>query len=134
MSNETDVLQAIRLHLSTNNEIIMWRNPSGALYDKDGRLIRYGLGHTSSKSIGSSDLIGARSIIITPAMVGRRIAIFCAIEVKNPGAHTKPDLLERQTNFLRVVREAGGIAGFASSVAEAESIINASPGHQPEPA
>lgn len=129
---ESDTLAAIRLHLSTDPEIIMWRNASGALFDKDGRLIRYGLGHTSSKSIGSSDLIGPRSVIITPAMVGRRIALFCAIEVKNPGAHTKPDLLERQTNFLRVVRESGGLAGFADSISDADAIINGasgSPGH-----
>lgn len=55
---------------------------------------------------GSSDLIGWRSVIITPDMVGQRRAIFAAKEVKTQGVPTSDD----QCNFLRQVRAAGGIA------------------------
>jgi len=125
LSNETDVLQAIRLHLSTNPDILLWRNQVGALPTKDGRLIRFGLGHVSKETSGSSDLIGPRSVIVTAAMVGKRIAIFTALEAKDPGGHTDPARLARQANYIRVVIEAGGLAGFVSSIAEAEEIINA---------
>jgi len=111
LSNETDVLQAIRLHLSFNPDILLFRNNVGALKDRDGRLIKYGL------SPGSSDLIGF--------MRRSGVAIFLAIEVKAPGAYTDPKRLAAQTNFIRIIKEAGGIAGFASSVQEAEEIINA---------
>ncbi len=55
---------------------------------------------------GSSDLIGWKSVVITPEMVGRRVAVFKAKEVKTPGTVTSDD----QFNFLRQVRAAGGIA------------------------
>lgn len=54
---------------------------------------------------GASDLIGWRSIIITPAMVGKRIAQFCAFETKVMG-NPSPD----QSTFLAAVERDGGIA------------------------
>jgi len=124
--SESDIKQAARLHLASNPNVLLWLNPIG--YDKRAHQ-HYGIGGP-----GGSDTVGSVSIIITPAMVGRKIAVLLAIEFKKPGAWTEPKRLKAQQNYIRVVREAGGIAGFASSVAEAESIINASPGHQPEPA
>lgn len=55
---------------------------------------------------GSSDLIGWHSIEITPEMVGRRIAVFTAIEGKTGRTQTT----EEQGNFLDAVRAGGGIA------------------------
>lgn len=107
--SETDVSQAIRLHLGMNPNVLLWRNNVGALPDRDGRLVKYGLGP------GSSDLIG----VVTDKGIG----IFLAIETKKPGARTDPKRLEAQKNFIRVVRAAGGRAGFASNIQEAEDII-----------
>lgn len=58
---------------------------------------------------GSSDLIGWTSVEITPGMVGRRLAVFTAVEVKKPGG--KPTA--EQLNFLQRVQDAGGIAVLA---------------------
>lgn len=54
---------------------------------------------------GSSDLIGFLPITITQEMVGRRIAVFVASEVKSDGGVLRTE----QRNFLNVVNEAGGI-------------------------
>jgi len=67
---------------------------------------------------GSSDLIGWKSVQITPDMIGKRVAIFTAVEVK---AGTRPT--QEQLVFIEQVRKAGGIAGIARSPEEASSLL-----------
>lgn len=69
---------------------------------------------------GSSDIVGWKSVTITPDMVGRRVALFLAGEVKNPNGGK---LREAQRNFLRVVSEAGGLAAEVRSDAEAMAVF-----------
>ena len=90
----------------------LWRNNTGALKDQRGQLVRYGL------CPGSSDLIGFRTVVITPNMVGQRIAVFAAVEVKDRGRPT-----EQQQAFINLVQQAGGLAGVARSVPDALSIL-----------
>jgi hypothetical protein len=90
----------------------LWRNNTGALKDARGQLVRYGL------CPGSSDLIGFRTIVITPDMVGQRIAVFSAVEVKDRGKAT-----EQQQAFINLVHQAGGMAGIARSVPDALAIL-----------
>jgi hypothetical protein len=90
----------------------LWRNNVGALRDQRGQLVRYGL------CPGSSDLIGLRTVVVTPDMVGQRIALFCAVEVKDRGRPT-----EQQQAFINLVQQAGGRAGIARSVPDALSIL-----------
>jgi hypothetical protein len=91
---------------------ILFRNNTGTAYQgrrgivngmimlSDPRPISFGL------CVGSSDLIGWTEIIVTPDLVGKKIAIFTAVEVKNEkGRATK-----EQLKFLQAVRNAGGIA------------------------
>jgi hypothetical protein len=78
----------------------------------NGRLVRFGL-HK-----GSSDLIGITPVTITPDMIGKRMGIFTAIEVKTPKG--KPT--DEQINFIQRVRDLGGFAGVARSVEEALEI------------
>lgn len=55
---------------------------------------------------GFSDLIGFDSIIITPEMVGKRVAVFVASEVKaTPNDKLKKD----QVNFKNLIVKMGGI-------------------------
>lgn len=68
---------------------------------------------------GSGDLIGWTSVTVTPAMVGRRVAIFTSIEAKQGGG--RPN--KQQRTWLQNVKEAGGIAGIARSEAEARELI-----------
>ena len=91
----------------------LWRNNTGALRDSRGQLVRYGL------CPGSSDLIGFRSIVLTPEMVGQRVAVFAAVEVKDRSRPT-----QQQEAFIALVQRGGGMAGIARSVPDALSILH----------
>jgi len=108
---ETTLQQQIRLALGTNPDARIFRNQVGSLPDpRTGRLVTFGLAR------GSADLIGWRSITVTPAMVGTRLAIFTSIEVKTPTGRVRPE----QQAWLETVQQAGGIAIVARSVPDAE--------------
>lgn len=114
MNPETDLQQRIRLALGTHPEARLFRNSVGSLPDpRSGRLVQFGLAR------GSADLIGWRTLVITPDMVGRRIAVFTSIEVKTTTGRLTP----AQHAWLGVVRGAGGIAGVARSVPDSLQII-----------
>ena len=70
-------------------------------------------------SPGGSDLIGYRRVRVTPEMVGQEIAQFAAVEVKTPRGRVRPE----QQQFIEHIRSAGGIAGIARSVAEAQELL-----------
>lgn len=61
--------------------------------------------------VGASDTIGWTPIVITPEMVGKKVAVFTACEVKTGRLKTTTD----QDNFLTVLRNSGGIAIVARS-------------------
>lgn len=72
---------------------------------------------------GSSDMVGLHPVLVTEQMVGSRLAVFTGIEAKTKrGRATK-----EQENFIRFVRQFGGIAGIARSPDEAVQIIKAGP-------
>lgn len=126
--NETSILQTIRLGLSQspavrifrNNVGTGWagskivRNANGSITIHDPRPLHAGL------CVGSSDLIGWQSVVVTQEMVGKPVAIFLAVEVKRPKKNPTPE----QTNFLERVAAAGGISGVARSVEDARNITN----------
>ena len=115
MSNpETTLQQQIRLALGTHPDTKLFRNQVGSLPDpRTGRLVTFGLAR------GSADLIGWRTVTITPDMVGQQLAVFTSIEVKTPTGRLAP----LQANWLDAVQGAGGIAGVARSVADATNIV-----------
>lgn len=110
--SETDLVRAILLKLSRDH-VRLFRNNVGVLQDIKGNYIRYGLAQ------GSSDLIGFRRIVVEPEMVGNRLAVFVAIECKSESGR----LTAEQQAFLALVNQAGGIAGVARSIEEAEMIL-----------
>jgi hypothetical protein len=115
---ETDLQQRIRLALGTHPDARLFRNQVGSLPDpRTGRLVTFGLAR------GSADLIGWRTVTVTPEMVGQRIAVFTSLEIKTPSGRLSP----AQTHWLHAVRTAGGIAGVARSVADAVVIVQGSP-------
>ena len=85
-----------------HQDVFAGRAPNGTVTLKNARPLHAGL------CIGSSDLIG----------IGSR-GRFLAIEAKVPGGHRTPE----QIAFVEMVRRLGGLAGFASSVEEAEAVI-----------
>lgn len=115
---ETTLQQQIRLAVGTRSDLRLFRNSVGSLPDaRTGRLVTFGLAK------GSADLIGWRTVVVTPEMVGQRIAVFTSIEVKTTTGRLTP----AQHAWLGVVRGAGGIAGVARSVADAHAILQATP-------
>ncbi len=117
MKSESEIQQLIQLegpHLGC----ILMRNNSGAFKDQEGRLVRFGLGNISNKSMKSSDLIGITTITITPDMIGKQVGIFTACEVKSE--EWKPSEAsareKSQNDFLNWVRLRGGIGMMVNSV------------------
>ena len=68
---------------------------------------------------GSSDVIGWRTLTITPDMVGQQVAVFTALEVKTGRAKPTKD----QQRFLDAVTHMGGAADVVRSVADAARIL-----------
>jgi len=112
MASEQTIQQQIRLACS-RGPVRLWRNNTGTLRDQHGRPVSFGL------CPGSADLIGFHTITITPDMVGQQLAVFAAVEVKAERGRPTPE----QTAFLEHVAAAGGLAGIARSVEEAEAIL-----------
>lgn len=110
--SEQAIQQRIRLACS-RGRVRLWRNNTGRLRDERGQLVTFGL------CPGSADLIGYRSVTITPDMVGATVAVFAAVEVKTASGRPTPE----QTAFLAHVTAAGGLAGIARSVEDAERIL-----------
>lgn len=71
---------------------------------------------------GSGDLIGWTTVIVTPEMVGQRLAVFTSGEVKRP---TIKRLAEDQQNWCNAVRAAGGFADMLRSVDDALKLVRA---------
>lgn len=91
---------------------VLFRNNVGACQFK-GRWIQFGLVK------GSSDHIGWTSVIVTPDMVGKRIAVFTGVEWKSTEGMPSP----AQLHFAARVKLDGGYAGIARSVEDALRII-----------
>jgi len=115
---ETTLQQQIRLALGTRPDARLFRNQVGSLPDPHtGRLVTFGLAR------GSADLIGWRTVVVTPDMVGQRLAVFTSIEIKTPTGRIAP----AQQHWLGVVRGAGGIAGVVRSVTDARNLLDGAP-------
>lgn len=110
----------------------LFRNQAGVAYQGDATrfaiptkmtvypgdvLIRAARTLTSGLCVGASDCIGWNSITITSEMVGRRVAVFAAVECKSQSGRLTPE----QARFLAAVKNAGGIAIEARDV---EAAIN----------
>lgn len=124
-NQETDIVQRIRLAIGATSDVRVWRNNScsgwgGELASKtpDRAIILNPHPIQAGLCAGSSDLIGFKSVRITPDMVGRTVAVFMAIEVKT----TTGKVTEDQNNFLNFVRSQGGISGVARSPEDAVKI------------
>lgn len=128
MKNEATIQDEVRLDNAYTNKGALWRNNVGVLFDKTGRPVRYGLANDSArmnKEVKSSDLIGGTPVTITPAMVGKTVLLFTAIECKAEGWKYSPNDSHEvaQKKYIDVVLGMGGIAGFASSVLEYREIV-----------
>ena len=113
-NSETKLQQEIRLALGTIPSLRLFRNQVGQLPDpRTGRCVQFGLAK------GSSDLVGFKTIKITPEMIGQEVAQFVSIEIKTE----RGKLTEVQENWLQKVKSSGGIVGVARTVKDALQIL-----------
>jgi hypothetical protein len=115
--SEAAILQAIRLDLGREPSVRLFRNNTGTLLDRRGKPVSFGLHR------GSGDLIGWRSVTVTPDMLGRTVAILASVEVKAPRGRPTPD----QIHWAAAVQAAGGIAGIARSPEDARRLLGLAP-------
>lgn len=115
--SEAAVKNTVRLEASKKGARL-WVNNVGAMCDETGRFVRFGLANDSEKMnkiCKSSDLIGLRPVLITPAMVGVIIGQFVARETKHGDwKYTGTKHEQAQLNFLKLVVSLGGDAAFAT--------------------
>ncbi len=127
MSTESDVQQFIQME-AVKYGCVLLRNNSGSFQDATGRPVRFGLGNISrahNDRIKSSDLIGVTTVIVTQEMVGRKLAVFTAVEVKRSGwkLNFKDPREKAQLAFIDWIYKLGGFGGFASSVEDFKKIL-----------
>lgn len=97
------------------------RLPDGSVVVPHARPMTLGFGLTSNKPVaGAGDLIGWHSIVVTPEMVGCRVAIFASVECKRTQRGvTSAD----QVHWQQQVQQAGGIAVIANSPSVAQAAL-----------
>jgi hypothetical protein len=132
MSTGTALMNRVMLALSEAGRSV-WRNTTAVGWAGKSFMLRPGEKYTArggervvleARPIkaglcpGSSDLVGFETVTITPAMVGRNVAIFSVWEVKDGKGRLTTD----QARFLAHV-EAGG--GIAACVRSADDALNA---------
>lgn len=82
------------------DELALYKNFTGWVQYEGGRGYRAGL-----TKEGSSDLVGPYSLVITPDMVGKTVAVFCAFEVKADEGRETPE----QARFGASLARRGGL-------------------------
>lgn len=121
---ETNVLKKIQLALPRTTTL--FRNNTGMGWA--GKLVKKTVEYVmvekyrplhSGLCDGSSDLIGWTTVEITPDMVGKKLAVFTAIECKSNTGRASA----AQNNFIRQVKLAGGISGVAKSTEDAHALL-----------
>lgn len=80
---------------------------------KHGRRISSGFGKDSP------DQVGWQTVVVTPEMVGTKVAVFVGMELKT--GKRKPT--GGQYNWLKVIKDSGGIAGVVRTIEEAVAIF-----------
>ena len=119
MTREAPVVEAIIKRLNTHEDLLVFKNISGAMQYGD-RCIRAGI-----LKEGSSDLLVVRRLLITPEMVGSHLARLNVLEVKADleNDRTKPSRKVAQARFINTIITMGGAGGFVDNPDDAERII-----------
>lgn len=116
---EARVQSEAQLKASANGDKL-WRNNVGALFDENGRLVRFGLANDTkqlNEHLKSSDLVGWKRKVITPQMIGQTIAQFYCRECKPVGwRYTGEGREPAQLRWIELVNANGGDAAFCTGI------------------
>ncbi len=119
---ESEVLTACLKHLGNRPGVRVWRNQTGALPDRAGRIVRFGL-------TGSADIIGIRRLVVEspryisvmlddvplkPVAVGAPVGQFIAVECKSATGRQS----DAQRAFQRMIDSLGGLYILARDVSD----------------
>jgi hypothetical protein len=119
-ASESQVLHTVQKYVNLIKSGFMQRNNVGALMNKQGRIVRYGLCNESkamNDKLKSSDLIGWVDLIITQEMVGTHIAQYAAFEVKPQGwVYSGKGREKAQKAYIDLVNSKGGYARFVTGI------------------
>jgi len=127
MTTENKVRKGIMKTLGGRTDVRIFRNNVGVAFqgevahESSGfitlehyRRIRFGL------YPGSGDLVGWKTIEITPDMVGKKVAVFTSIETKKKRGRAS----DNQLHWAHQVSVSGGIAGIVRSTEQAVEIVD----------
>ena len=130
--SESVVLQSTMAGASALGARLL-RNNIGVLPDRNGRPVRYGVGGN-----GGSDTIGLDPVVVTADMVGKTIAQFIAVEVKDSLERSEEEFrawcvtlpdnkakkhIREQISFIDMVRRFGGKAGMVRNPQELSALL-----------
>ena len=75
---------------------------------------------------GIHDRLAALPITITPEMVGKKVAVFLAIECKKPGRRNEPDrgMSKHQVILMAGVQKAGGVSVCVAGEEKAARVVS----------
>lgn len=123
---EKSIQSSIMLALSEAGSTV-WRNETAGAWvgrpiHREGRTVTLAGARMlqAGLCVGSSDLICITPVTITPDMIGRKVGVFTAVEVKA----AKGRVSAEQERFISAVKRAGGIAGVARSVDQAVQLLD----------
>jgi hypothetical protein len=69
---------------------------------------------------GAADRIGFHQVTITPDMIGKKIPVFAAVELKKHDGRLSPE----QQNFIKFILDMNGIAGVVRSVDDLKNLLD----------
>lgn len=110
---------------STNKIIAAWRKLRPSIFlERNKRRLATPVGMTEPIMLGwmadgSGDWGGWESVTITPEMVGHKVAVAFWIEAKRQSGGRTQD---NQKEFMRMLKEAGGMTGVARTAEDCERI------------
>lgn len=91
------------------------RNRRGMLPLPGGGMLPFGLGPD-----GYPDFVGYLPVVITPELVGQKLAVYVAIEAKTDSGV----LAEHQFKVIEELRDAGAIAGVARNAEDVQGLLS----------
>jgi hypothetical protein len=118
---ETPILHAIREALGNEPDFICWRNNTGALKDKRGIPVHFGLCEGSADLIGILHREPSNNFFTGES---NEHGQFVALEVKRPIDRTRKRRREMQRLFRELVRRMGGFAAVVNSVESARAALD----------
>ncbi len=131
MTKEHDLQNTIRLHVSKTQLGTLFRANVGQGWtgkvqrmhmtpDTNTIMIVNPRPFSTGLPVGFPDLFGFVPVTITPDMVGRQVAVFAAVEVKQKTGR----ISVKQRDMLAFLQRQGARAGIARSVDDAARILS----------